>query len=304
MNHPVPMHGFALVLTTTLLCGAPAHAAIITVDCDAGQKIQDRVLTAKPRDVIRVSGTCREDVAIPSDVVSITLDGQGSATIQAVKRDAVYIRGREITVKGFTLTGGRDGVHLSGGASGASANIEGNVIRKSGRHGIHLDHTSVGRISSNTIEDVGAIGIDVNEGSVARIGYITATVGGSGNTIRNAGRHGIVVSRNSSARILANVIEGSRQHGVYVHRSSQADVVGNTISGNGGDGIHARHASGINLSVEELPGKMGPNQSAAKNAGAGIHCAMGGYVEGPLGTLDGAKSAKDFDGTCLDRVMQ
>lgn len=298
---------WAVVMAQLVWLSAPyacAHAATLTVDCDAGEKIQDRVAVAKPRDVIRVSGTCVEDVVVPADVVSVTLDGQGKATIRATKRDAIYIRGREITVKGFTLTGGRDGVHLSGGASGASADIESNVIRRTGRHGVHLDHTSVGRISSNTIEDVAQIGIDVNEGSVARIGYITATVGGSGNTIRNAGRHGIVVARGSSARILGNTIEGAKLHGILVQRSSQADVVGNAISGSGGDGIHVRHASGINLSLDEVPGKLGVNRSDVRNAGFGVSCAIGGYVEGPLGTLDGAKGAADFDNSCVDRVAR
>lgn len=90
-----------------------------TVDCNAGEKIQDKVAAARPGD---------------------------------------------------TNTGGRDGIHLSGAASGASANIVGNTIRTTGRHGIHLDHTSVGRIGGNPIEDAHACGIDVAEMSVARVG--------------------------------------------------------------------------------------------------------------------------------------
>lgn len=64
-----------------------------TVDCNAGEKIQDKVAAARPGD---------------------------------------------------TITGGRDG--------------------------IHLDHTSVGRIGGNTIADVHACGIDVAEMSVTRVG--------------------------------------------------------------------------------------------------------------------------------------
>jgi len=149
-----------------------------TVDCDAGQKIQDRIDIARPGDTILASGTCTENVSIPCETLRITLDGQGRTVIRAPgKGDGVIIRGREITVQGFTITGGRDGIHLSGVAAGASANIVDNVIRSTGRHGIHLDHSSVGRIAGNTIEDVHACGIDVAEGSVARIGYLLRPLG-------------------------------------------------------------------------------------------------------------------------------
>jgi len=74
---------------------------------------------------------CSENVAIPSEVIRITLDGQGKTVIQAPGNtaDAIFIRGKDITVKGFTLTGGRDGIHLSGAAAGASAIIDGNTIQ-------------------------------------------------------------------------------------------------------------------------------------------------------------------------------
>jgi nitrous oxidase accessory protein NosD len=95
-----------------------------TVDCNAGQKIQDKIAIAQPGDTILVNGNCSENTIIPPEVVRITLDGQGKTVIQAPpKGDGFFVRGREITIKGFTITGGRDGIHLSGSASGASANI-------------------------------------------------------------------------------------------------------------------------------------------------------------------------------------
>jgi parallel beta-helix repeat protein len=282
---------------------APARAATLTVDCAAGEKIQDKVVLAKPGDTVQVSGTCNENVRIPGEIVRVTLDGQGKAAIQgAPKLDVIYSRGREITIKGFTLSGGRDGIHLSGGGGAPTAVITDNTIRKTGRHGIHFDHGSIGRISNNIIEDVPATGIDVNEASIARIGYLTGTVGGSGNTIRNAGRHGMVIARGSSARILGNTVVGAKGSGIYIHRSSQADIIGNDISGSGADGITVRHGSGVNFTLEDTTLKLGANRSGAKNEGAGVSCAVGGYVEGPIGTLDGTKGAKEFDSGCLDRI--
>jgi nitrous oxidase accessory protein NosD len=181
------------------------------VDCDAGERIQDRIAGAKPGDTIVVSGTCRETINIPSEVIRITLDGQGKAVIDVpAKGDGFFIRGKDVTIKGFTISAGRDGIHLSGAAGGAAATIEGNVIRKTGRHGIHMDHSGVSRIAGNTIEEVPGFGIDVGESSVARIGYLLRPLGRAANTIRRCGEHGIAVTRASAARIVGNKIEDVR----------------------------------------------------------------------------------------------
>jgi len=280
-------------------------ATIHTVDCSAGEKIQDKIAAARPGDIIQVSGNCGENVAIPSEVVRITIDGQGKTVIQAPpKGDGFFIRGREITIKGFTITGGRDGIHLSGVAAGASANIVENTIRKTGRHGIHLDHSSVGRIAGNTIEDVHTCGIDVAESSVARVGYLLRPLGHGPNTIRNSGEHGISVNRGSSARIVGNTIANNKGSGVFVTRNSQADIFGNSISGNAGDGITASHNAGVNLGNEDRLFDLGPNRTDAgsKNAGFGLSGSVGGYADGPAGTLAGARGAKAIDGSCVDRA--
>ena len=116
---------------------------------------------------------------IYSEIVRITLNGQGKATVQVPSMMPgtppafpIFIRGKEITVKGFTFIGGLDGVHLSGAAAGASAIIENNFIRRTARFGIHIDSGSVAQIANNRIEEVGAAGIDIIEHSVARIGFL------------------------------------------------------------------------------------------------------------------------------------
>jgi parallel beta-helix repeat protein len=295
---------FAVVLWLVPLLG---EAAPLTVDCNAGEKIQPKIALAKPGDTVLVSGTCSENIAIPSEVVRITLDGQGKAVIQApgTTADAIFIRGKDITIKGFTLTGGRDGIHLSGAAAGASAIIDGNAIQRTGRYGIHLDSSSVGRIANNRIENIPNAGIDITENSYARIGFVIPSAPKPGpNTIRNSGNHGIAVSRASSAWIANNTIADNKGGGVFVNRNSQADIVNNTINGNGGDGITASQNSGVNLRSEGTPLREGPNQTdpTTKNAGFGVKCSIGGYVEGPLGTLTGTQGAKEFDNSCIDRL--
>ncbi|MGZ5170893.1 MAG: right-handed parallel beta-helix repeat-containing protein, partial [Burkholderiales bacterium] len=213
---------------------------------------------------------------------------------------ALYNRGKEITIKGFTVTGGLDGIHLSGPAS---AVIDGNLVVKNAGRGIHIDKGSIARILNTTVEQSGLIGIDVTGASYAYIGvFIPRVAALSPNTIRNNGGPGINIERTSGAWIVGNTISNNKESGIVVHRNAQADVIANVINANGGDAIAVSYGSGVNLSSE--PRRDGPNRTSTgqNNSGVGISCIIGGYVEGPLGTLTGAKGAKAFDNGCVDGV--
>jgi parallel beta-helix repeat protein len=288
------------------LCLSSANAATISVDCDAGNTIMGALASVKPGDTILVSGTCKEQVSIASEFVRITLDGQKKTTIQypdgaAASPHAFFNRGKDITIKGFTVTGGRqDGIHLSGPAS---AVIDGNVVVKNSGRGIHIDKGSVARIINTTVEQSGGIGIDITGASYAYIGVIIPRVPALGpNTIRDNGGPGINIERNSGAWIVGNTITGNKESGIAVHRNAQADVIANTINANGGDAITVSYNGGVNFDSE--PRKDGPNQTTAgqNNGGAGIRCTIGGYIDGPPGTLAGTQSPKALDNTCVDRT--
>ena len=297
--------GKAALLAGLCLSALLANAATVSVDCDAGNTITSALGGIKPGDTVLVSGTCKEQVSIAPEIVRITLDGQKKTTIQhpggsAASPHAVFIRGKEITIKGFTVTGGLDGIHLSGPASTV---IDGNVVVKNTGRGIHIDKGSIARILNSTIQDSGGIGIDITGVSYAYIGVAIPRVPAlSPNTIRNNGGPGINIERSSGAWIVGNTISNNKESGIAVHRNAQADVIANVINANGGDAITVSHNGGVNLSSETR--RDGPNQtaSAQNNGGAGIRCTIGGYVEGPLGTLAGKRGAKEFDNSCVDRV--
>jgi hypothetical protein len=300
----------SIALSVLPICG---EAATHTVNCDAGEKIQQRLAAVKPGDEIKVSGNCTEGVRIEAEVMRVVLDGQGKATIQMPTATTafppafpIYIRGKEITIKGFTIIGGFDGIHLSGAAAGASAIIQDNLIFRTGRFGIHLDVGSSAQIANNRIEEVGLDGIDVTEHSVVRIGFLLPVLPQTGpNVIRSSGRDGISISRGSSAWIIGNSITGNKGSGINIARNAQADILANSINGNGGDAITAAYSSGINFSSEGTPRREGPNKTdpQEKNVGVGIRCTVGGHVAGPLGTLSGMKGAKQFDNTCVDKLL-
>ncbi|MCX7135966.1 MAG: right-handed parallel beta-helix repeat-containing protein [Proteobacteria bacterium] len=294
--------------TAILAClcfSAAANAATVAVDCDAGNTITAALTTAKPGDTVLVSGTCKEQVSVNPEVTRITLDGQKKTTVQhpggqTASVHAVYIRGKEITIKGFTVTGGQDGIHLSGPAS---ALIDGNLVTKNSGRGIHIDKGSVARILNTTVEQSGGIGIDITGASYAYIGVFIPRVAALGpNTIRNNGGPGINIERTAGAWIVGNTIDNNKESGIAVHRNAQADVLANVINANGGDAITVSYNSGVNFSSE--PRKDGSNRTdtGKSNGGAGIKCSVGGYVDGPAGTLAGTRGAKEFDNSCVDRT--
>jgi nitrous oxidase accessory protein NosD len=305
------MHRKLLLALSITLVGSAAQAAKIDVDCGAGGKIGDAVAQAKPGDVVAVTGTCRESVFIPRAMVGITLDGQGKATIVGGRADvvptkpsdfAVFVLGRDITIKGFTIEGGSHGVHLSGPAT---VLVEGNTIRGA-TTGIHIDKGSIAAIVGNTIEKHLGAGIMVQEDSYSRIGFRIPTLPQpQGNTIRE-NQYGVVVARRSNAWIVGNTIAGQRSHGVLVHRHSQADVADNTIEGNQGDGVYASLGSGVTFTSDLSERSDGPNRTAAgaRNGGAGARCDTGGYLSGPIGTLAGRDGDAKTDAGCVDRVRR
>ena len=289
------------------LCSLPvlADAATVSVDCDAGGTIAAALGKVGPGDTVLVSGICNEQVSFNPELVRITLDGQKKTTIQhpgkgAASPHTVFIRGKDIYVKGITVIGGLDGIHLAGPAS---AELDGNVVVKAARAGIHIDKGSVARILNNTIQDSGAYGIDITGVSLAYIGVRIPRIPAlSPNTIRNNGGPGINIERSSEAWIVGNTIADNKGSGIVVHRNAHADVIANVINGNGGDAIAASFGSGINLRSE--PRRDGPNQTAQENGGVGIRCTTGGYVDGPLGTLGGKQGAKAIENGCVDRVAK
>ena len=290
------------LLAAIAFCAFEAGAANVTVDCDAGQSLNPAIRSAKPGDSVLVSGTCREQISIPPEVVNITVDGQKKTTIQhpggqQPSPHAFYNRGKEVTIKNLTVTGGLDGIHLSGPAS---AVIDGAIVTKNKGRGIHIDKGSVVRILNTTVEESGLIGIDVTGASYAYVGlYIPRVPELKPNTIRNNGGPGINIERTAGAWIVGNTIQGNKESGIAVHRHAQADVIANRIDDNGGDAISASFGGGINLLSE--PRRDGPNQGQG-NGGVGIRCSAGGYVDGPLGSLTGAKGAKAIESGCVDRI--
>lgn len=270
--------------------------------CSAKKSIGDEIRKLQPGDTLLVSGVCYENLVLSEEFHNITLDGQELATINGPdpSLSTIIVRGTGITIRGFTITGGSNGVLVN---RGGRARIDGNTIDGVGSNGINVNQNSAAIIVNNMIQNNPGDGIIVNENSAARIGFqSTDEIVASANMIQNNGERGINLIRSSNARIVGNIISNNTEDGVFVNRSSQADVSSNEINGNGGNGIFVTRNSGVNLGSDSGDGIFdASNITSANNTVNGIRCRINSYVDGRRGSLTGNGGATNFnDGTCVD----
>jgi hypothetical protein len=301
-----PAAALAAAATMLLVIGASSEAATINVACP-GQTVQAAVDSAAAGDTVAVTGVCNENVLIRNEKQRIALSGSG-ATISGpnAASPTLNIRGKGIVVSGFTITGGRDGVHIN---RGSNATIQSSTIQGTGRHGILVDQLGFAIITGNTIQNnLSGSGIVVSENSIARIGFNSdSDASASPNTIQGNGRGGIVVSRTSSARIVGNNVLSNTGgidagHGIQVVRLSQADIASNTINSNAGSAVYTAQNGGVNLG-EDSPSSFfdQPNLTTSNNTGNGVRCDLGAYAQGHLGNsnqLNGTAGQLNINGSC------
>jgi parallel beta-helix repeat protein len=271
------------------------EGATVSIDC-AVTSIRSSLPSLRPGDTLRVSGVCNEDVFIGETFSNITLDGQGAAKIigQDPVGEAVRIQGaRAITLRGFVITGTREGIAVLRGAialidNNTIENLEGGAggqVPVSGS-GIFVGPWAFARIINNTIQNNREFGILVRENSSARIGFLTTdNPTALPNTIQNNRMGGIAVSRSSNARIVGNTINNNGGDGILVNKGSHADIAANHINGNSGDGIHVTGNSGVDTIVSsgEHPLFALPNDTTVLNGGFGLGCSIGGMPVAGLG---------------------
>jgi hypothetical protein len=291
------------VLVPLCLTAVPfVRAATVNVDCNAGAAIGPILGSMKPGDVILVQGTCRENLLIESEVQRITIDGQGKATIDApdARRPAVQVLGREVTIAGFTVTGGTFGIAINRGATGT---IDRNTVRNAAIGGLEVSHNSFARIINNTVERNQQHGILVLGSASAHIGVVgTDDQTPRPNVVKDNAADGIQVLRASTARIIGNTISGNGRNGLTVQQASHADVAGNTFDGNGQDAIRVAGNSGVNLADSAMLLFTRPNTTTKPNGAFGIQCEIGAYIDGAIGSLTGKMGVKDVsDRSCTDR---
>ena len=300
-----------LAMTVVVLMSTSvARAETVAVNCDGGQRLQATIDQARPGDTIVVSGFCAENVVIREEAMRITLDGQGAATIHGrlPGPPTIVVLGRGITIRGFTITGGRAGVTV---IRGGTAVIDSNTIKETGiggqpgsGDGVNIAQGgSYAQIINNTIQFNAVAGIRVMEASFARIGFLDpADPVLRGNVIQNNGAVGVLLDRSSGASIAGNTISGNAGPGVSVGGASYALLAANRVDANSSNGVTVRQNSAV-----QLGGGAGlldpPNDTEVRNQGFGISCALNSSVDGRLATLTGTAGALSMDSSCASNLV-
>ena len=295
---------FLAILAAMFLLVSMADATTKTVNCSSTRTLNSAIAKLKPGDTLLVSGICNENVVVGAELSRIVLDGKGTATINSPDGDTntISIRGRGITIRGFTITGGGRGIQVG---RGGEATIDGNLIESTGGQGIQIFDGAAARILNNTIQNNPEHGIFVVGTSVADIGVTSAgqTVPDT-NTIQSNSGDGILVSRGSSARIMGNLISNNAGTGITVDSNSVADTASNTINANGDSGINVLRNSSVRLGRDNGPTlTTAPNSTTVNNVGAGVRCRINGSLDGQRGTLNGTAGPVDTAAGCFDSTI-
>jgi len=284
-----------LVVIGMLLWVTPSIGQV-SVDC-SGQSLQTAINNNAAGTTFNVSGTCNENIVIWETRERVTLNGVGTPTptINGTNTNSptIMVWGQGVTVTGFTISGGQDGIMVY---KGGTATINGNTIQYIGRVGINVILNGSATITNNTISNNPSAGIIIQENASARIGFSsTSDTVASGNTIQNNGLTGIYVSYLSNARIVGNTISDNTGSGIAVLKLSQADISDNDINHNGLNGITVDANSAVFLG--ELSGDTiftRPNDTTVNNLAWGLRSTNGSYIYGRLGTLNGVSGVKSF----------
>jgi parallel beta-helix repeat protein len=278
----------------------------IVVECDrhGAGVVQAAIDASDPGDSILVRGSCSENLFFPEGKDRVTLDGGGTATIVAAtaEQDGILVRGRGITITGFTVHGGRDVITVSWGGN---VFLDGNTVEGGARFGIHLAQMGAAVVINSVVQTNAAGGIVVPGGSFAFIGFKSSfDTAASPNIIQNNGGSGISLARNATARISGNKIRNNTANGVNVGRASHADLSDNTIDSNGTNGIQVVQGSGVNLGEDTGDTLLTrPNTTTSPNGQFGVRCALGGYTDGRIGSLKGVRGDQTYADGCINSLI-
>ena len=228
-----------LTLATFVLGSAAAQ----TISVPAGSNLQIAVNGAPAGATLLVSpGT----FALTSTLVvskSLTIRSTGGPAVTAIQLSpinitAVLINSSNVTLDGFSISGGNWGVYAgdpNGVASFSNIQLKDLVVdtvpnAEQPGHGIFFRHLVASVIDRCVVVKAYANGIFVDQGST-NILVISSTVQ------QTSTQHAIAVKKSNNVTIAGNTITGSAFHGILLIGSSYCRIENNTISGHQFDGI-------------------------------------------------------------------
>ncbi|MCI0620557.1 MAG: hypothetical protein L0387_02615 [Acidobacteria bacterium] len=279
---------FAAICVLLLAAGS-AYANDVSLDCDKKKTITAALagLSKQGPHTITVSGTCNESVVIDG-FDTLTLVGTAGASINdptpenLEDNDVVdIIQSRNVTVQGFTINGGVEGVACT---QFSVCYLRELLVQGQSDNGVIYARSS-GFVDNTTIQNTLFAGFQaVNSSNVILGSNLFGTPGTT--TIQNNG-----TEENGGIGVNANQGSNLTLFGVTIQNHAHGDGAGanfgaflrilgaNTITGNGGNGI------GSNSSVVRIQA-AGETVSITNNGGSGVNLANTSTFQSQGGTLN------------------
>jgi hypothetical protein len=275
----------------------PVGPTVLTVDCSAGQSLQQAINTADPVEPlsITVKGTCTEAVALFRDHVTLVAAASGGG-IQAPsggEDPALVVGGRDVTLQALELAapGGQSLVAAEG------AVVQTQDLRVTGAVGVGQS-SSLGLVNA-TVADCGGVQADtggsifVDGGSITGCG-VKALNGGSirltdGVSVMHARFVGADAGNGGSIAIDGATLSGNGNVGVLAENGGTAMIDSGTISGNTSAGVNAVNGGSIGIVDAQISG----NGKGATAEGGHLDIESGAVIEHNIGAgvrLIGASS--------------
>jgi hypothetical protein len=247
-------------LTLLLLFGSSAQATSLWVNCGSTHGLTSINAAIKALQgsephgsvAINVSGVCHENVVIQS-IDRLTLTAVNGASITDASGgtlDVIHvIDSRDLSINGFHINAGADGVSASNGVNCDDASIcrlSGNFIQGAlDGYGLLVGFEAIARINGDVLQGNGT-GIGV---------FTTSEVQANNFTVRNNG-NGIEVQR-GQANIGTCAIENNSGTGAFVKGNALLNVNDCSLSTNGGNGVSLLSASYARLGTAVITGNGG-----------------------------------------------
>ncbi len=230
-----------LLLLLALMSTGHADPQQTQVKCDQGDSIQDAVNSVdEDGAVIRVFGTCNEQVVIRKDRLRIS--GVNNPTILPSPGGTAFtVLADHVEISGFNIIGGESAFVIE---KGSSATITNNRMLDYTGDGIFIAGSSSGSIQDNFLSSTIA-----NRSAIFVVGTASALI--DDNTIGASSASGILISAASSALVGCNNISVSDPlfGGIFVGQLAHLSLgaCANTISNSdpGGSAIFCSKSSSI-----------------------------------------------------------
>jgi hypothetical protein len=254
----------AVVLMATV---SAAHAVTLQVHCGGSSGLTSigaavRALQeegAGRSNTINVSGACVENVVIQS-MDRLTLNALNGASIvdaSAGNLSTVTIDdSRDVTLNGFTVSGGLDGVDC---LDGSLCRFNGDTVENAAQGAaIFVGADSYALIIGGALQN-SAVGLQVSNGSKAKLGGVSV----------HGNFSGLIVNNGSLVLFFSSSSTANAGPGIQVAHGSTLVCGSCTVTGNSADGIDVAQSSNVTLSPNFGLANP-PGYSVTGNGGVGI----------------------------------